>query len=248
MLLPERLAQLNKLEEIIGYKFTNITHLDQALTHTSYAYEKGESGFTNERLEFLGDVVLSLIISDYIYNNYSDYSEGALAKIRGQVVSTVTLAKISAKMKVGDFLSLGVGEEKSGGRRRISLLANTVEAIFGAMYLDGGLEPTTLFILNQFKDEIKDTADGKIFFDYKSQLQEIVQKRFKTFPRYQVIGTSGADHNQIFEVKLTIKEKKYGFGRGRTKKEAEQQAAAQALLLFTPNQVSIESKVRSQNR
>lgn len=226
-----RIQQLKELQSIISVEFNDIAILNQALTHTSYAYElNGTNGQChNERLEFLGDAVLGLIVSEYIYKKYPNYMEGDLAKIRAKVVSAPILAKLSKHLDIGKYLLLGKGEEATGGRTRYSILSDTYEAIIGAIYLDSGLESARFFILRQFEEEIEKISSNVRVQDYKTDFQEYIQKKFKILPHYKVINRQGPDHNRIFEIAVLVKGERWGLGKGRSKKEAEQKAAFSAL-------------------
>lgn len=226
-----RIQQLQELQSIIGVEFNEIAMLNQSLTHTSYAYElNGNNNISqNERLEFLGDVVLGLIVSEYIYHKYPHYMEGDLAKIRAKVVSRPILAKLSKHLNLGHYLLLGKGEEITGGRTRHSILADTFEAIIGAIYLDSGLETSRSFILGQIKEDIEKITSNVQVQDYKTDFQEFTQKKFKLLPVYKVIKKEGPEHKRIFEIAVMVKGKTWGIGRGGSKKEAEQKAAFYAL-------------------
>lgn len=228
----DRIQQLEELQAALGLEFKNLDLLNQSLTHTSYAYESnGRSSniFQNERMEFLGDVVLGLIVSDYIYQKYPDYMEGDLAKIRAKVVSRPILAKRAKYLELGKYLLLGKGEEMTGGRNRHSILADTIEALIGAIYLDSGLEISRCFVLAQLEEEIEKITENVHVQDYKTDFQEFTQKRFKTLPFYKVINREGPDHDRIFEIAVMVKGQTYGIGKGGSKKEAEQRAAFFAL-------------------
>ncbi|MDI6734594.1 MAG: ribonuclease III [bacterium] len=229
-----RIQQLNEMQSALSLEFKNIDLLNQSLTHTSYAYElssdRNNGGILqNERMEFLGDVVLGLIVSEYIYQKYPDYMEGDLAKIRAKVVSRPILAKRAKHLELGKYLLLGKGEEITEGRHRHSILADTMEALIGAIYLDSGLEKSRYFILAQFEEEIEKITDNVHVQDYKTDFQEWTQKKFKTLPFYKVINREGPDHERIFEIAVMVKGETYGIGKGGSKKEAEQRAAYFAL-------------------
>lgn len=227
----EREKELKNLEKKIKYNFKNKDILDLSLTHSSHAYEKGsENTEQNERLEFLGDAVLSLIISDYIYYRYPKRPEGELAKIRASLVNKAILAKIAKELDIGQYLLLGKGEESTGGRKRNSILANTVEAIIGAIYLDKGIKEARKFIILQLEKDIDQLErDSKYNIDSKTLLQEITQEKFKVLPEYRVVRIKGPDHKRLYEIDVLIKDKVFGFGVGRSKKEAEQKAALMAI-------------------
>lgn len=218
------------LQSLLDYSFRNITFLTEALTHKSYLNEfKDFPSNNNERLEFLGDAVLDLIISEYLTHEFPTFKEGELSKRRAMIVSEPFLARIALNLDLGAYIKLGRGEELTGGRKKNSLLANTLEAIIAALYLDGGLEPARSFILKAF-----DLSNAQSFLletsmDYKTQLQELSQKGFDVLPNYKLLKESGPEHCKKFEVLLSIRGTQYGRGSGRSKKEAEQQAAKKAL-------------------
>ncbi|MDI6785435.1 MAG: ribonuclease III [bacterium] len=230
----KRKKELRDLEKKIKYNFKNKEILNVALTHSSYAYEKNsKNNEQNERLEFLGDVVLSLIVSDYIYHLYPKKPEGELAKIRASLVNKTILAKIAKEMDIGQYLLLGKGEELTGGRRRSSILANTIEAAIGAIYLDRGIKEAWKFVISQLKGDIELLEkDDRYSIDSKTLLQEITQETFKVLPEYKVVRIKGPDHRRSYEVDVLINGKVSGFGAGRSKKEAEQKAALMAIEKF----------------
>lgn len=227
----KRIKSLSKFEEEIGYTFIDITLLNKALTHSSYANEHKTTSITyNERLEFLGDSVLSLIVSDYIYKKYSDFPEGDLTKLRAAVVCEPSLAYISKNLKLGDYLLLGKGEEATGGRERTSILADALEALIGAIYLDRGFECSGKFVIEILENEIiKASKEGDLFTDYKTKLQETLQKTSKSKIEYKTEKEEGPDHEKIFFMSAIVESKICGRGWGRNKKEAEQMAAKEAL-------------------
>jgi len=226
-----RIQQLKELQAALGVEFNDMKMLNQSLTHSSYAYElNGNNGVSqNERLEFLGDVVLSLIVSEYIYKKYPHYMEGDLAKIRAKVVSRPILAKISKYLNLGNYLLLGKGEEMTNGRTRHSILADTFEAVIGAIYLDLGLEISRSFILKQIEEEIEKITDNVHVQDYKTDFQEFTQRKFKLLPVYKIIKKEGPEHRRTFEIAVMVKGKIWGIGRGGSKKQAQQKAAFFAL-------------------
>ncbi|MBU2530308.1 MAG: ribonuclease III [Elusimicrobia bacterium] len=215
------------VETVIGYKFKNKKLLKEALTHKSYSAEHGLKAH-NERLEFLGDSVLGLIVSYYLFDKYPSEDEGYLSKIKSYVVSKPSLTKWSKAINLGEYVNLGRGEEQSGGRKRSSILSNAIEAVIGAVYIDGGLEPAANFITNWLSNQSFENEHR----DYKSELQEIIQKRFKTPPDYEVLSTEGPEHAKIFTVKVKLKKKVLGIGTGKNKKEAQQEAAKSAFIHF----------------
>jgi len=225
-----RFILIETFEKIIGYKFSNKKILKEALTHSSYANENKEKELQfNERLEFLGDSVLSLSVSTYIFNKFSDFPEGELAKMRAVIVSAPILAEVAKRIELGQFLFLGKGEEMTGGRERDSILADTMEAIFGALYLDQGFAAASDFILDLLKIDIINVAEGNHIQDYKTMLQEVIQENGNHRPEYEVVDEEGPDHNKTFIVAVKLNEDSLGSGQGSSKKEAEQEAAKVAL-------------------
>lgn len=221
---------IKELEEKIGYDFRDIQLLFESLTHSSYANEnKKKSIAHNERLEFLGDAVLSIVISEYLYNKLHTFQEGELTKIRASIVCEPSLANCSKKLNIGKYILLGKGEEVTGGRERVSILADTFEALIGAIYLDGGLGQAQKFILKSLKDTIEDAISGRVYQDYKTHLQEYIQSENSERILYEVIHEEGPDHNKIFHVHVRVGDKILGTGIGKSKKEAEQSAAKEAL-------------------
>src|SRR6056297_1281850 len=222
--------KLNELENKLNTKFSNKKLLRRALTHKSFANENSDLKIKdNERLEFLGDSVLSLSISTYIFNKYDEYKEGKLAKIRSVIVSAPVLAEKAIELNVGRHLLLGKGEELSGGRKRNSILADTMEAILGAIYLDKGFDYAFEFIISNFKSFIFEVDNGNYIQDYKTMLQEVIQKNSNDRPEYEVVKEKGPDHNKEFYVVVNFEDTELGFGKGKSKKEAEQAAAIHAL-------------------
>ncbi len=220
---------LAALQKRLDCDFKNPATLSLALTHKSYYHENPNrvSGH-NERLEFLGDTVLNLIISEALVLKHPDLTEGGLSKMRAKVVSEPTLAKISREIGLGPFLLLGVGEEKNAGRERPSLLADALEAVIAAVYLDRGMRVVKRFVLKAFADSIRVLSAGDLF-DYKTALQERCQDRFKSLPTYHLIGEEGPNHQKRFEVEVRIGGESFGAGFGKSKKEAEQLSAQIAL-------------------
>jgi ribonuclease III len=221
------------LQAALGYRFQDQARLEEALTHKSYVNEqKGVACRDNERLEFLGDAVLSLVISEYLAACLPDSTEGVLSKLKAQLVSESSLERVARRLQLGGYLKLGRGEELSDGREKASLLADAVEAILAAVYLDGGFEASRRVTLHIFSTEVRQVgvrvhqAGSE---DYKTQFQEWCQKRYDTLPHYVTIRESGPDHDKRFEVEVTVRAEVVGAGSGRSKKEAEQQAAKQAL-------------------
>lgn len=220
------------------YRFKNSSVLAEALTHKSYVNErKGATRNHNERLEFLGDAVLSLIISDHLAQLYTQLSEGSLSKLKANLVSESSLAQAARRMNLGAMLRLGRGEELSQGREKNSLLADALEAVIAAVYLDGGLEASRIFTLGVMEEELRQaeahqTTPGEE--DYKTRLQEWCQKRYDQLPQYVIVRESGPDHQKHFEVEVRVNECVAGTGQGLSKKEAEQMAARCALHQIEP--------------
>ncbi|MCF6158520.1 MAG: ribonuclease III [wastewater metagenome] len=214
----------------IGYSFEDITVLERALTHTSCRLE---NNFSNERLEFLGDAVLGMIISDYLYTSLPHYSEGELTKIKSVVVSQATLAKVSLEANLKDFLSVGKGLNDRNFLPR-SLLANVFEAIIAAIYIDGGLKAAYNFTMKYLKKEIDIVCKNQHEKNYKSILQQYSQREYGVTPTYRILQQIGPDHGKSFEVMVSIKGNEYGRGWGKSKKEAEQLAAKETLKIFIP--------------
>lgn len=226
----KRLEQLKEFQDIIKYYFKGIDIINEALTHSSYSNEyRGKYIYNNERLEFLGDSVLSTVVSEYVYLKYRRLPEGELTKIRANVVCESSLACQAKSINLGKYLLLGKGEEVTGGRGRISILADTFEAVIGALYLDGGIETARKFILGMLEESIELASAGNLFKDYKTDLQELLQSRFDDKISYRVINETGPDHDKTFEIEVVLGEKVLGKGKGKSKKEAEQNAAKKAL-------------------
>lgn len=217
------MSDLKPLEEVIGYSFRDPARLKEALSHKSFASESKTTVF-NERLEFLGDSVLAAVVAHHLYSAYPDEDEGSLSKKKAQVVSRPNLARWAAGFDLGRYLLLGVGEETSGGRTRQSLLGNALEALIGAIYLDGGYAAAERFI-RECLSRHGATSEA----DYKSRLQEVLQRKFKTPPVYELADSTGPDHDKTFAVVVHLGKKVLGRGTGKSKKEAEQAAARSAL-------------------
>lgn len=212
-----------EIERIIGYSFKNKEVLKEALTHKSFAGEH-RSAKHNERLEFLGDSILGAIVADYIYNQCPHVEEGVLSKIKSNLVSRHNLYFWGKEMDLGAFIALGHGEIATGGRTRDSIISNAVEAVIGAVYIDGGYQAAEAVVLPWVKTQHLTQDSG----DFKSLLQEFVQKRSKHTPQYEVIQTVGPEHDKVFTVRVSLDGKELGIGKGRNKKQAEQSAAENA--------------------
>ncbi|MBI3925015.1 MAG: ribonuclease III [Armatimonadetes bacterium] len=229
--LPLSLETGPRLEELqteIGYFFLHRRLLELALCHESFANEQEDGVTSNERLEFLGDAVLGLVVSRYLYETHPDVPEGKLAQMKAFLVSTRHLAKKAQRFHLGNYLRLGRGEQLSEGRQRSSLLADAFEALIGAVFLDGGLEAATGLVLRYLAEDMEEC--DRLSKDYKSQLQEITQRHFKALPRYHVLSESGPPHDRIFLVQVRFGGSTLGEGSGRSKREASQNAAAQAVV------------------
>lgn len=225
---PERLA---RLQERLGHRFARPELLVQALTHRSYANEQG-TGVDNEVLEFLGDAVLGLIVSDLLCSEYPDLSEGQMSKLKSYLVSAETLGRLAEEFGLGPFILLGRGEEKTEGRNKSSILANAFEAVLAALYTDGGLERARAFVLDLLGPLLEgadEEAEGTPVRDFKSTLQEHVQATGLPLPEYLVVEEEGPDHAKVFHIEVRIGEGPGARGTGRTKKRAEQRAARELL-------------------
>jgi ribonuclease-3 len=221
---PETGSPTAKLEKILGIRFKNTALLEEALTHKSYAMEKGGTVAFNERLEFLGDSVLSAAVAHYLFNRYPDVDEGRLSQLKSMLVSRPSLTVWGRDIGIGQFLRLSDGEVSTGGRDRDSILGNAMEAVLGAMYLEAGFDATKKFI-----DKLLAKRKRLVTVDHKSRLQEWAQKKFKVPPDYVVRRSFGPDHAKTFEVDVSVANQVLGAGSGKSKKEAEQAAARDAL-------------------
>jgi ribonuclease III len=222
------MSPLSNIEQRIGYTFKKRELLEQALTHKSYANENRVSSH-NERMEFLGDSVLNLIISEHLMAVCPDSAEGALSRLRSSVVSESALAVVARAIGLGKYLLLGRGEELTGGRDKDSLLADSLEALIASVYIDSGKGPAQTFVLRFFDEILERTVASRGTRDFKTELQELCQERLKRLPEYRVTSESGPDHRKQFEVEAWVNGELAGRGAGRTKKEAEQKAAKEAL-------------------
>ena len=221
---------IETLEQRIGYKFKDHTLLKQALTHSSFTNEQRIRKIKNyERLEFLGDAVLELVSSEFLFQEHRTMQEGELTKLRASMVCEPSLAFCAKDLELGGFIQLGKGEEGTGGRTRDSIVADVMEAVIGAIYLDGGMESARAFI-DRFI--LSDLEDKQLFYDSKSNLQELIQGKLKKSLHYELLEERGPEHDKTFRVAVYMEEKLLGTGQGRTKKAAEQQAAYEALLLL----------------
>ena len=228
----QRRKTLNALEERLEYRFHDLALLDTALTHTSYVKGDGRASAHNERLEFLGDAVLELCTSEYLYLRFPDYDEGAMTRLRAQAVCEGALYQVAREYGLGAMLLLGRGEDHSGGREKPSILSDAVEAVIGALYIDGGMEVAKGFIMRFVHNSVADAMAGRLIKDHKTMLQEYVQKRHMGQIVYELTGSSGPDHNKAFTMRVLVAGETAGIGEGRTKQEAGQQAARAALIEF----------------
>ncbi len=224
---------LSDLEKAIGYRFNNISLLQNALSHSSYANERyHDSLMSNERLEFLGDSILGMTVADYLYRNFPNRPEGDLTRMRADMVCEKTLAAVANRLNLGQHLLLGHGEEQGGGRSRASILADAVESIIAASYLDGGFEPAANFIRTFILCDVPVKQLHNV--DYKTTLQELVQQKKNQVLTYTLTGESGPDHDKQFRVQVSLNGEVVGEGTGRSKKRAEQDAARVAIEKLFP--------------
>ena len=227
---------IKDLENAIGYRFQNITLLQNALTHSSYANERWHNSLmSNERLEFLGDSVLGMVVAEYLYRTFPNRPEGELTRMRADMVCETTLAAVAGRIGLGQHLMLGNGEEQGGGRRRESILADAVESVIAACFLDGGMNAARKFI-EQFilvEVPVKKLHNA----DYKTALQELVQQKKNQVLSYRLTGESGPDHDKCFDVEVSLNGEVVGFGSGSSKKRAEQMAARCAMEKLFPDKV-----------
>ena len=220
---------IKDLEAAIGYSFKNITLLQNALTHSSHANERWhDSLMSNERLEFLGDSVLGMVTAEHLYRNFPDRPEGELTRMRADMVCEQALASVADRLSLGQHILLGHGEEQTGGRNRSSILADAVESVIAAMFLDGGMEPARRFIETFVLREIT-ACSSPVNMDYKTALQELVQRKKNQVLTYELVGESGPDHDKRFTVTVYLNGEPLGTGTGSSKKRAEQDAARVAL-------------------
>ena len=226
---------ISDLEKAIGYRFNNISLLQNALAHSSYANERWHNSLmSNERLEFLGDSILGMTVADHLYRNFPDRPEGELTRMRADMVCEKTLAAVAGQIGLGQHLLLGHGEERFGGRSRESILADAVESIIAACYLDGGFESAAAFIRTFILCHVPVKQLQNV--DYKTKLQELVQRKKNQVLTYALVGESGPDHDKSFRVEVSLNNQVVGQGSGRSKKRAEQDAARTAIEKLFPNE------------
>ncbi|MEI7604350.1 MAG: ribonuclease III [bacterium] len=215
---------LPELEKTIGIQFNNKEIIKEALTHRSILSEK-KNVKHNERLEFLGDAVLEIVVTEYLYNEYPDYDEGLLTSFRAAAVKTESLSETAVELNLGQFLIMSSSEESTGGKSRPYILANCVEAIIGAIYIDLGFAKAKEFIDKYINSKLKNIVDNRLDIDPKSKFQEYIQETFKQTPYYKVVSEEGPDHDKVFEVIAMVGETAYSVGKGKSKQSAEQEAA-----------------------
>ena len=218
---------LEELMELLGHEFNNPRLLERALTHSSYANESGTAE-DYEQLEFLGDAVLELVVSDMLVARFPEYKEGELSRVRASAVNRNSLASIAQHLELGQHLRLSFGEEKTGGREKSTILADVFESIIGAIYLDGGFGAAASFIERYIDMLLEGDRRQFLFTDYKTRLQELAQARLQAVPSYRTVSSTGPDHDKTFEIEVFLANRMYGRGVGKSKKEAEQRAAQQA--------------------
>ncbi len=223
--------EFQDLESAIGYRFRDIGLLEHALTHASRAHEDATGGVSdNESLEFLGDAVLGFIVADHLFHHFPHFDEGMKSKTKAALVSTAALARLAERLSLGEYLLLGRGEEKTGGRRKQALLADAYEALIAAIYLDGGLTPARAFVLRELGPSFEEVRrSGPPGQDYKSALQELLQADGEPLPEYRLVRTLGPDHRKLFEIDLVVRGEVIASAAGTSRKEAEQEAARLAL-------------------
>ena len=235
-------SPLPDLERALGVRFTDVALRQMALTHRSYAFERGQT-LTNERLEFLGDSVLGIVVTDMAYRTYPDMPEGSLAKLRAAIVNMAALADVSRSLGLGDHILLGKGEEQSGGRDKASILADALEAVLGAVYLDLGLDAAREMVERLFRPRMEAYARGEGDRDYKTILQELASQALRSLPEYRLRDV-GPDHEKEFTAIVYLGGRQYGRGTGRSKKEAEQQAAQEAFARLSSETPEAEGGTR----
>ncbi|MCK9419315.1 MAG: ribonuclease III [Nitrospirae bacterium] len=226
------MPSLSDIQQRIGYTFKDAELLERALTHKSYANEN-RVPYHNERMEFLGDSVLSLVISEYLMKTCPDSTEGDLSRLRAAVVSEPALAAVSRGIALGDHLLLGKGEDQTGGRNKDSLLSDCLEALIAAVYLDSGKDAAESLVIRLFEEVITKSSTSGGSLDYKTELQELCQEQLKQLPEYRSVSETGPDHQKLFEMEVWVKGQLSGRGLGKSKKEAEQRAAKEALAMLS---------------
>lgn len=233
MISSERKNELKKLLKSLKVRFSNYELLNLALSHKSFINEKKAQDENNERLEFLGDSVLGLIITEFLYKNFSNSPEGDLARIKSYIVSEEQLSKVAMQVQLHKYIRVGKGEEYTGGRYKKAILADTFEAFLGALYLDSNYVKVQKFVISLFSEEIDLVVTNKLGLDYKTLLQEYIQKKHKSYPKYILIKEEGPEHDKVFHMEVILKNKQLGSGCGKSKKEAEKSAAKNAYQKLT---------------
>lgn len=233
MFFREDKKKFKQFQKVLRYKFRKHCNMEQALTHTSYVNENPQLNIkSNETLEFLGDSVLGLVMTEYLYKKFPDYAEGKLSILKGTLVSEQALAELSHYLNLGEYLILGKGEDKSVTRVRPSVLSNALEAIIGAIYLDRGLKHAAKFIHRIYEEKFKEMPETDVLGSYKNRLQHYTQTEFSCIPVYKVIAEKGPSHSKIYEISVSFRSQVYGIGRGTSKKRAEQEAARETLVML----------------
>lgn len=227
---PDRSGQKNEeFEKIINYKFTDLSLLQKALVHSSYAFERAQAGKNNERLEFLGDAVLDLVVGSLLYKRFPDMREGELTRLRSALVNEAHLACMARDVKLGRFLYLGKGEDNSNGRNKPSILSCAYEAVIGAIFIDGGYDAVAKLVDRFFAPVIDEKKESLLLADAKSRLQEILQEKHNEGPSYVLDSEEGPSHQKIFTISVVFQDGVLGTGKAGSKKEAEQRAATAAI-------------------
>ncbi|MBI4843206.1 MAG: ribonuclease III [Nitrospirae bacterium] len=227
---PSSSKDIADFELAIGHSFKKRSLATEALTHKSYSHENKESRqIHNERLEFLGDSVLGLVISEYLFENFRKYPESKLSKLKSYLVKEATLAEAAERLDIGSYLFMGKGEEISGGRNKPSLLANAFEAVIAAIYIDSGMKKARDFILRSLSHNLLEITEDDLLVDFKTLLQEITQAKFGCLPEYLINSEKGPEHEKLFEASVKVNNDMLGKGSGKTKKAAEQMAAKEGL-------------------
>lgn len=221
--------ELSKLEKTIGYRFTDLRLLQTALVHSSYAFEQAQGGNDYEKLEFLGDAVLDLVIGHILLHRYAKLREGELTRLRSSLVNEQHLAKMAREIDLGRYLALGKGEESSHGRSKASILSCAYEAVVGAIFEDGGYQAAVDFVTSFFLPDIEGKKEELLIADAKSRLQEALQEKYNEGPSYKIEGEDGPSHQKVFTISVRFRDQVLGSGQAGSKKEAEQRAAAAAL-------------------
>ena len=229
----DRKKELLLFEKHAQIRFKRLDLLNLAFTHRSYANESPKDIDNNEKLEFLGDSVLGIVISDYLFRSLPDKAEGDLARIKSFVVSENSLAQIARSLRVDNYILIGKGEEYSGGRTKKAILADCMEAVIGAYYLDSGIKSARNLVLAFFAEEVRKVLENRHKKDYKTLLQEFAQKKYHNYPRYRLVKKSGPDHDRTFWIEVDLNNRSFGPGKGKNKKEAEQVAASIAYYTLT---------------